>query len=726
MNPLARKVRLVSVETLEFWGNGGGPETGTMHMTFRQKVLVIIVASLVGWLAVLYDISSLYGQGRLAVSYCLAAVLIVSVVFGTVTHALLLKVGCGMAVRNESERRYRAFIEQTSVGILLVDPATHRVLDSNPALQKLLQYSADELRSLTLGDVKFRNDSGAETTLDPVLAGALPYPEEQRVLRKDGTWAHVELSVSLVSLGTSEIFSIGLLDVSRRQHAEEELLLRERAIEAIGQGIAISDPNQPDNPIIYVNSAFEKLTGYSREEVIGQNCSFLVGPETDPAAVDSMRAAIRECRPCLVQLVNYRKDGSMFWNSLILSPVFDANNRLMYFVRAQTDITPVKKLEEELRQSQKMEAVGQLAGGVAHDFNNILTAMVGYCEVARTQVEANHPVRASIEEIAAAAERAASLTRQLLAFSRKQTLQPKVVDLNAIVSKLDEMLHRLLGEDVELVARLSPDLGRVKADPGQIEQVIMNLSVNARDAMPNGGKLIVETANVTLPEEDAQLPEDVKPGDYAMITVTDTGTGMTNEVKARIFEPFFTTKPQGQGTGLGLATCFGIIKQSGGHITVHTELGRGTMFCVYLPRIREELPVAAPAPVAPAPVGGHETIVLVEDDAAVRNLNARLLRGKGYTVIEASNGQEALRAVSQKDNAGIALLLTDVVMPEMGGKELAQHFRATHPHTKVLFCSGYTQEAIDRGGELEPGTAFLQKPFTPSALASKIREVLET
>jgi len=287
------------------------------------------------------------------------------------------------------------------------------------------------------------------------------------------------------------------------------------------------------------------------------------------------------------------------------------------------------------------------------------------------------------------------------------------------------MLRRLIGEDVDLITKLMPNLGRVKADPGQIEQVITNLAVNARDAMPNGGKLLIETANVALDAETARLPEDMRPGDYVMIAVTDTGSGMTDEVKAHLFEPFFTTKPQGHGTGLGLSTCYGIVKQSGGCVNVYSEPGHGTTFKIYLPFIPVPAAAGSSAQSPVPPQAGKETILLVEDDLSVRGLNARLLRSRGYNILEAGNGQEALRVAEQHTPGEIALLLTDVIMPEMGGKELAQHFRAAYPDAKVLFCSGYTQEAIDRGGELEPGIAFLQKPFTPASLSHKIREVLD-
>jgi PAS domain S-box-containing protein len=687
-----------------------------------------IIKDLYGKPAMLLRIQSpreIYAQGHLTMYSFLVALLVISVLFGAITQLLLQKVVFHQLARKESEKRYRAIVEQAVEGILLADASGQRALEANAAFQNLLGYSPAELRSLRLSDIQLRDDTGAERTLESLLTVTIPYSGVQHVRRKDGTWACVELSANRVSSDAAEVFCLVFHDISKRRKAQEELLLRDRAIEAIGQGIVISDPNLPDNPVIYANAAFEKLTGYTREEVVGKNCRFLQGPDTDPATVDTIRNAIRERRPCVVQFENYRKDGTKFWNSLVVSPVFDAQGRLVHFVGAQTDITPVKKLEDQLRQSQKMEAVGRLAGGVAHDFNNILTTMIGYCQLLRDQLSTDTDARANVEEIAAAAERAASLTRQLLAFSRKQTLQPKVLDLNTVVANMDKMLRRLIGEDVELVTKLAPDFGCARADPGQVEQVIMNLCVNARDAMPNGGRLIIETTEASLSEEYAHLHAGVAPGNYVMLAVTDTGCGMTDEVKARLFEPFFTTKPQGQGTGLGLATCYGVVKQSGGHINVYSELGRGTTFKVYLPRILEHASVTPTTPNATTAAGGSETILLVEDDHAVRGLNARLLRAKGYTVIEATNGRDALRQADQRRDKGIKLLLTDVIMPEMGGKELAEQFRATYPDAKVLFCSGYTQEAIDRGGELESGTAFLQKPFTPVLLASKIREVLD-
>jgi PAS domain S-box-containing protein len=382
-------------------------------------------------------------------------------------------------------------------------------------------------------------------------------------------------------------------------------------------------------------------------------------------------------------------------------------------------------LQEQLRQSQKMEAVGKLAGGVAHDFNNLLTVIHGYSELLLNSLDQNSRLRQDVLEIMNASERASSLTRQLLAFSRKQVLQPKVLDLNAHVSNMDKMLRRTIGEDIELVSLLAENLGRIKADPGQIEQVILNLVVNAKDAMPNGGKLTIETANVVLDESIAHSRIGVTPGRYVMLSMSDTGSGMTPEVKERIFEPFFTTKEKGKGTGLGLSTVYGIIQQSGGNIWVYSEPGVGTTFKIYLPTIEEGKESLRPASIPAKSTQGFETILLVEDEEMVRKLASTVLQKNGYTVLEASNGEEALRIVQEQNGNPIHLMVTDVVMPGMSGRQLADRLLPLRPEMRVLYMSGYTDDAIVHHGVLDPGIAYIQKPFAPDAFASKVRQILD-
>ena len=377
---------------------------------------------------------------------------------------------------------------------------------------------------------------------------------------------------------------------------------------------------------------------------------------------------------------------------------------------------------EQLRQSQKLESIGRLAGGIAHDFNNLLTAINGYSDLMLRRLGEGDPLRRNAEEIRKAGERAASLTRQLLAFSRKQVLQPLVLDLNGVVADMDKLLRRLIGEDIDLVTSLEPKLGRVKADPGQIEQVVMNLAVNARDAMPRGGHLTIETRNVYLDKAYAHTHVSVQPGRYVMIAVSDTGVGMDAKIREHIFEPFFTTKEAGKGTGLGLSMIYGIVKQSGGNIWVYSEPGHGTTFKIYLPQVKEE--ASTESSVAASDVlRGTETILIVEDEDRLRELIREILEMEGYTVFAASNGHEALSICEQQEGT-IDLLITDVVMPEMSGRELAESLEHKRSEVKVLFMSGYTDDAVVRHGVLKASSFFLQKPFTPDALARKVREML--
>jgi signal transduction histidine kinase len=384
-----------------------------------------------------------------------------------------------------------------------------------------------------------------------------------------------------------------------------------------------------------------------------------------------------------------------------------------------------KKVEEQFVQAQKMEVVGQLASSVAHDFNNILSVILGYNEVVLAALGPDHPLRGDTEEIKHAADRAVGLTRQLLSFSRKQAFLPVALNINDVVVGMNHILTRLIDENVELVVIPAPGLGWVKADSGYIGQVLMNLVVNARDAMPHGGKLVVETRHVTLDNSTAKHHPNLEPGDYVVLEVSDTGVGMTDAVKACLFEPFFTTKPKSKGTGLGLATCQTIVKQCGGCIEVESEVGRGSIFRVYFPRLaKANAPVAADARIGPAP-RGNETLLLVEDEPAVRHLAAHVLRSLGYNVLSASNGQEGLRVAQDHKELPIHLVITDVIMPRMGGKVMAEWLKATFPDLRVLFTSGYTEDTIARGGPLEAGVNFLPKPYTPSSLAHRVREILD-
>jgi two-component system, cell cycle sensor histidine kinase and response regulator CckA len=417
-----------------------------------------------------------------------------------------------------------------------------------------------------------------------------------------------------------------------------------------------------------------------------------------------------------------RKDGSVVAVE-IASHVLEFDGRDATLVLA-TDVTERLQLETQLRQSQKMEAVGLLAGGVAHDFNNLLTAIMGYGQLLQRRVAGDAGALADADEILKAAERAASLTRQLLAFSRQQVLEPRVVDLNTILSDMDKMLRRLIGEDIDLLTAPGDDLGRVRVDPGQIEQVLVNLVVNSRDAMPRGGKLTLETADVDLDEGFVKGRLDVPPGPYVMLAVSDTGCGMSPETLARVFEPFFTTKETGRGTGLGLSTVHGIVKQSGGHLEVYSEVGRGTTFKVYLPRVDEAAEQRPAGTFEPAHLAGRETVLLVEDEELIRRVVTQALELHGYRVVAVEDGRRAL-AVCERADQPIDLLVTDVVMPSMNGPELVQRVSRLRPRLPVLYISGYTDRALIHQGQRDAGTAFLQKPFMPDVLVRKIREVLD-
>jgi two-component system, cell cycle sensor histidine kinase and response regulator CckA len=420
----------------------------------------------------------------------------------------------------------------------------------------------------------------------------------------------------------------------------------------------------------------------------------------------------------------YRKDLSRIWIVENIRAIRDEQGSVAYYEGSLEDITERKMLGEQLRQSQKMEAIGQLAGGIAHDFNNLLTAINGYSEMSMALLQAEDPLRHNLEEIKKAGDRAAALTRQLLAFSRKQVLQPKVLDLNAIVSDMEKMLRRLIGEDIELRTAFNPELGSIKADPGQIEQVIMNLVVNARDAMPQGGKLTIETENAFFVEEYVGQDSTIVPGAYVMLTVSDTGTGIDEKTKMHVFEPFFTTKEAGRGTGLGLSTVYGIVRQSGGNICIDSEVGQGTTFKIYLPLIDDDAPEYKRSPEPQEFLKSSETILLAEDEEMVRHLVRDVLKTYGYQVLEASNGGAAL-LICERHLGPIHLLLTDAIMPEMSGRELEKRLRQLRPDLKVLFMSGYMDDSLIEANSIDSNIPFLQKPFTTQALVRKVREVLQ-
>jgi PAS domain S-box-containing protein len=468
-----------------------------------------------------------------------------------------------------------------------------------------------------------------------------------------------------------------------------------------------------------VNLRLLELLGRSREQVVGHHISEFSQPTVD-ANEDTFHAVAQSRKGTVRDVRLVRPDGSVVLVDFSLSTITIGNEQLVLSIGR--DITNQRRLEQQFMQAQKMEAVGRLAGGVAHDFNNILTAIVGHSELLKDAIPPNSPLQEGLGEVMKASERASALTRQLLAFSRQQILQPRVIDPNVVIGELEKMLHRLIGEDVAIRTQLSP-AGRLMMDPSQLEQVLLNLAINARDAMNSGGTLTIETTTVTLPNDTPTLIGTTAPGEYVRLRVKDTGCGIDPEFKDRIFEPFFTTKPVGKGTGLGLSTVFNIVEQSHGAIGVTTALGVGTTFDVYFPVVTAAPTAAKPIATAAAP-GGHETVLIAEDDPMLRGLATAVLERAGYRVLAAADSVDAT-AMADASADDISLLITDVIMPGGNGRDLAAHIIERRPNLKVLYTSGYTADIIGQHGVLDAGIAFLPKPFTPSQLRARVRQVLE-
>lgn len=507
----------------------------------------------------------------------------------------------------------------------------------------------------------------------------------------------------------------------RRRLLEREEVFR-LITENAADMIAVVDG---DGRRIYNSPAYERILGYSVGELKSTSSLDQIHPDDRPLVEEA--AAVARSSGVGRQIEYRMRDKRGNWHVLesTASPIMGIDHQIHKLVIVNRDITDRRRLEEQCRQSQKMEAIGRLSGGIAHDFNNLLGVMIGYAEILQENTDPAHPDRECVDEILRAGQRAASFTRQLLAFSRQQVLEPTILDVNGVVTAMEKMLRRVIGEDIELETLLEPELAKVKADQGQLEQVILNLAVNARDAMPNGGKLKVKTHNVFMSELDTRkYSYPFKPGKYVQLTVSDTGVGMDSTVQARVFEPFFTTKEKGKGTGLGLATVYGVVKQSDGYIEVQSEVSKGTTFTIYLPSVEEEsISPRSDQLSAVTDPNGHETVLLVEDEAGLRILTRHVLERFGYGVLEAANGAEACE-ISAHQNCRIDLLLTDVVMPGMNGRDLAEQLTLERPDMKVVYMSGYTGQGIGQG-ILPPGSNFIAKPFSRENLALKVREALQ-
>jgi len=627
----------------------------------------------------------------------------------------------------ESEAKAKSILETAVDGIVIISP--QGLIESfNPAAEKIFGYTAKEVIGRKVNILmpqphRDNHDRYIQSYLQTGHKKIIGIGRETMAQRKDGTMFPVELSVSEVKLGTRTIFTGIVRDITDRRRSASALKASEERfrllVETMHDGLAVQDVQ---GHMIYVNPRFCEILGYERSCLIGRLVSELM--DIGSRIVFQNELKDKDSRDGdMVELCLEKDNGEKLSVRVSAKALYGSDGEPMGSFLVITDITQIKKLQRQLIHSQKMEAVGRLAGGIAHDFNNLLMVIRGYADLALMDLDKSNPLHNKIMQMDQAAKRAESLTRQLLAFSRKQVLQPKVLSLLETIPGIEQMLHRLIGENITLKLKLDASTGLIKADEGQIEQVLFNLVVNARDAMPDGGALTIESRNIQLDAMYLGMETEIPPGSYIVITITDTGAGMDQNTQSQIFEPFFTTKEKGHGTGLGLSTAYGIVKQSGGEITVYSEPGQGTCFKIYLPRVDKPLPTADGGPAPASAECGDETILVVEDENGVRGLIVEALRRCGYHVLEAPDGPTALARYAQ-NNRMIDLVLTDVMMPKMNGREFANKFLVGQPQAKILFMSGYTDDFIMERGVLTPGTLFIHKPFTQGELTRMISKIL--
>jgi two-component system cell cycle sensor histidine kinase/response regulator CckA len=654
---------------------------------------------------------------------------------GKYSRSLEREVGSRQADLVDSEQLYRTTFDAAPIGIVRANMAG-QWLHVNQRLCDLLGYSREQLQTVAIQESIQSEEPAVQSEALVMMATSeidRHVIEEQRYRRSDGTfvWVRVVVSVRRDADGEAqEIISV-IEDITDRRVLEERVQesvarltaseQRYRALlENANDAIAVLTPQ---GVVREMNQRWAEIVGVPREQLIGRHVSDFATSDNEAAAAANYEGGVASngSRSDAVKIAT--GTGSHLLLEFSRSSIEVAGERLVLTIGR--DVTEQRQLEERLRQAQKLEVIGQLAGGVAHDFNNILTAIIGFCELLLMDMPADSALRSDVIQIKAAGERAAGLTRQLLAFSRKQILHATVLNINGVIQAMEPMMRRLIAAHVDLVLSLQLDVATIKIDATQLEQIVINLLVNAADAMPRGGKVTIETANIYLDEHYQRHHLPVKPGDYVMLAVSDTGSGMDNATIQRIFEPFFTTKEVGKGTGLGLATVYGIVKQSGGDIWVYSEPSHGSVFKIYLPRVSTMASAAVKhVPISESVRPGSETILLVEDDVAVRQLARLVLERTGYRVMEAGNPKEAL-AVASQDGRVIDLLLSDLIMPDSDGPPLFDRLAKAHPGVRVLYMSGYADEAVVRHGVIVEGTPFLQKPFTPQTLSGKVRDVLD-
>ncbi|MFZ3362656.1 MAG: PAS domain S-box protein [Candidatus Acidiferrales bacterium] len=625
--------------------------------------------------------------------------------------------------KETSSDRYATMVHSSPDAITLRSLPDRRYLEINEGFTRLTGYTAAEVLGRTSAELNLWVEQGKHReTLHKMLTDGEIHGEEFKFRTKTGEIRYAQVSASRVTVNGQPCMLSITHDITDLKHAQEDLekseSLSRSLIEEAPYGIYRVTI---DGQFLQVNPALVAMLGYdSAAELLHCNIG---GIYKDPKLRERLLGDHwKKQNFSRVEAEWRRKDGKLITVRLTGRPVVIENGELKCFEVFAEDVTEHRSLERQFLQSQKMEAIGRLAGGVAHDFNNLLGVIIGQTEIVEEQLSSNDPLHKRITAIRDAANRAAALTSQLLAFSRKQVVEPTVLDLNESVKNVQKLLRRLIGEDVQLAVRFEAKRSFIRIDPGQLEQVMMNLAINARDAMPRGGKLIIETADVELGEEYIDKHWGSRTGPFVLLSVSDTGVGMDSEVLSHLFEPFFTTKEKGKGTGLGLSTVYGVVKQNGGHIIPYSELGRGTIFKIYFPHV-SDVPQTVQRTHTAAPPRGSETVLLVEDEPSIRELTREVLEDAGYEVLEASDPRDALRIASDSQKP-IQLLLTDVVMPDTDGRQLASEITSLRPDTKVLFMSGYTHDVIAPRGVLDEGMYLVQKPFTRRALLSKIRDVL--